>query len=183
MRFLCINVALPYCSYFISLGAAWSLFIEVQGTDASWRNLDVWSASFSVTVSVFRTRCRQACPDDVAPALGAQLARMGGACRRLSERLLAALDAALGGGRPLTGCHRRQLRPGGWSVLRLLHYPAVPSGTRRGTHTRCGTHTDFSTLTLLFQHGVGGLEVRTDAKKAVNRGIEAYFRIMMGTNF
>ena len=94
----------------------------------------------------------------MAPSLRPQLELTGRACRRLSQRLLAALDAALGS--RLASCHRQQLLPGGWSVLRLLHYPAVPGGAGGGSQlTRCGAHTDFSTLTLLFQHGVGGLEV------------------------
>ena len=88
---------------------------------------------------------------------------MASVCRRLSERLLAALDAALGSGQLLASCHRRQLQPGGWTVLRLLHYPAVSGGAAGRFQTRCGAHTDFSTLTLLFQHGVGGLEVRAAA--------------------
>ena len=102
----------------------------------------------------------------MSPELGPQLELVGRVCRRLSERLLAALDAALGGGHQLlTSCHRRQLQPGGWSVLRLLHYPPVPEDAGDRQLTRCGTHTDFSTLTLLFQHGVGGLEVRPDTGK------------------
>ncbi|XP_043203300.1 UPF0676 protein C1494.01-like [Amphibalanus amphitrite] len=108
----------------------------------------------------FDLRCLEdACPDGVAPQLGPQLRRIGTACRQLSERLLAALDAALGSGQLLTSCHRRQLQPGGWTVLRLLHYPAAGGAAAGRCQTRCGAHTDFSTLTLLFQHGVGGLEV------------------------
>ena len=45
-------------------------------------------------------------------------------------------------------------------TLRLLHYPA-----NRGAHVKsgqlgAGAHTDYGLLTLLFQRGVGGLEVR-----------------------
>jgi len=43
--------------------------------------------------------------------------------------------------------------------MRTLFYPAVPAGTQPGATPRCAPHTDYGTLTLLFQHGVGGLEV------------------------
>ena len=94
----------------------------------------------------------------MCPSLGPQLELLGADCCRLTERLLAALDAALGSGRLLTSCHRRQLQTGGCSELRLLHYPPVPHGLPAGT-VRCGEHTDYGTITLLFQDDVGGLEV------------------------
>jgi isopenicillin N synthase-like dioxygenase len=42
----------------------------------------------------------------------------------------------------------------------LIHYPAVSSNSlRSGEAVRNPAHSDFGTLTLLFQHKVGGLEV------------------------
>ena len=38
-------------------------------------------------------------------------------------------------------------------TLRCLHYPAISLDTPRGSW-RAGSHTDFSTLTLLFQVGL-----------------------------
>ncbi|OLN86444.1 UPF0676 protein C1494.01-like protein 3 [Colletotrichum chlorophyti] len=44
--------------------------------------------------------------------------------------------------------------------IRLLHYPAVEEKLlRAGRVERLGAHTDFGTMTLLFQDEVGGLEV------------------------
>ena len=44
--------------------------------------------------------------------------------------------------------------------MSLLHYPALPTrDLLTGTHTRFPAHSDFGTLTLLFQDDVGGLEV------------------------
>ena len=40
----------------------------------------------------------------------------------------------------------------------MLHYPPVPAGLPAGT-ARCGEHTDYGTVTLLFQDDVAGLEV------------------------
>lgn len=44
--------------------------------------------------------------------------------------------------------------------LRLLHYPPIEAELlRAGTTERIAAHTDFGTMTLLFQDQVGGLEV------------------------
>jgi isopenicillin N synthase-like dioxygenase len=40
-------------------------------------------------------------------------------------------------------------------TLRLLHYPACPQDGQLGA----GAHSDYGFLTLVFQHGVGGLQV------------------------
>jgi isopenicillin N synthase-like dioxygenase len=44
--------------------------------------------------------------------------------------------------------------------LRLLHYPPVPANVlEQHRATRCPAHTDWSSITLLFQDDCGGLEV------------------------
>ncbi|WP_228052660.1 isopenicillin N synthase family oxygenase [Nodosilinea sp. LEGE 07298] len=43
-------------------------------------------------------------------------------------------------------------------TLRLLHYPPLTISPKPG-QTRAGAHSDYGTLTLLFQDDVGGLEV------------------------
>ncbi|WP_197064725.1 isopenicillin N synthase family dioxygenase [Leptolyngbya sp. KIOST-1] len=45
-----------------------------------------------------------------------------------------------------------------WYTLRLLHYPPLAQLPQPG-QTRAGAHSDYGTLTLLFQDDVGGLEV------------------------
>ncbi|MEO0488097.1 MAG: 2-oxoglutarate and iron-dependent oxygenase domain-containing protein [Cyanobacteria bacterium J06659_2] len=44
-------------------------------------------------------------------------------------------------------------------TLRLLHYPPLETLPKPG-QIRAGTHSDYGTLTLLFQDDVGGLEVQ-----------------------
>ncbi|KAF2149190.1 Clavaminate synthase-like protein [Myriangium duriaei CBS 260.36] len=72
--------------------------------------------------------------------------------------------------------------------LRLLHYPAIDPRLLDGSRLRIAEHTDFGTLTLLFQDSVGGLEVeaqhsmRTKAEvKSVApfRAIDAHAPIMI----
>ena len=43
-------------------------------------------------------------------------------------------------------------------TLRLLHYPPLKANPKAG-QIRAGAHSDYGSLTLLFQDGVGGLEV------------------------
>ncbi len=43
-------------------------------------------------------------------------------------------------------------------ILRMLHYPPLPGQLQEG-QTRAAAHTDYGTITLLFQDSVGGLEV------------------------
>lgn len=45
------------------------------------------------------------------------------------------------------------------SELRLNHYPACEASQIRKGAMRISEHTDFGTLTLLFQDSVGGLEI------------------------
>ncbi|MCJ2544423.1 2OG-Fe(II) oxygenase family protein [Thermostichus vulcanus] len=44
-------------------------------------------------------------------------------------------------------------------ILRMLHYPPLPEHLQAG-QTRAAAHTDYSSITLLSQDSVGGLEVR-----------------------
>lgn len=52
---------------------------------------------------------------------------------------------------------------GGDNTLRLLHYPAVKSDVFKVNpgQVRAGAHSDYGSITLLFQDGAGGLQVQS----------------------
>jgi isopenicillin N synthase-like dioxygenase len=52
-------------------------------------------------------------------------------------------------------------------TLRLLHYPPLANLPKAG-QIRAGAHSDYGTLTLLFQDDVGGLEVQTTTGKWIS---------------
>ena len=56
------------------------------------------------------------------------------------------------------------------AILRLLHYPPVPSIADPGSlpPTGCGAHSDYGYLTILAQDGQGGLQVETQARHWVD---------------
>ncbi len=61
----------------------------------------------------------------------------------------------------------------GDNTLRLLHYPAVPAGGfEGGKRVRAGAHSDFGSLTLLFQDKRGGLQVERPERDGVWLDVE-----------
>lgn len=46
-------------------------------------------------------------------------------------------------------------------TLRLLHYPPIIRQAPKSGQVRAGEHSDYGSITLLFQDAVGGLEVQT----------------------
>jgi isopenicillin N synthase-like dioxygenase len=53
-----------------------------------------------------------------------------------------------------------RLHSGHYNQLRLLHYPPIPArAVEDGTMARMPAHTDWSSMTMLFQDNCGGLEI------------------------
>lgn len=78
------------------------------------------------------------------------------ACTELANTVLQALALALELPEDFfTTRHNQQNH-----TLRLLHYPPLKTSPLPG-QVRAGEHSDYGSLTLLFQDGVGGLEVQT----------------------
>lgn len=105
---------------------------------------------------------RDALYDNIWPPAGVQdsfqpfFSSFFEACYQVQVALLEALSIGLGlPPETLTKRHADQS-----NELRLTHYPPV-SRSDFSHSTRIATHTDFGTITLLFQDTVGGLQVES----------------------
>jgi isopenicillin N synthase-like dioxygenase len=84
--------------------------------------------------------------------------------------LFSALSIALG----VSEEHMRSLHSRAENEFRLLHYPSIPaSDLADGSATRIAEHTDFGTITMLFQDSVGGLQVEDQADLGTFHSIES----------
>jgi len=99
-------------------------------------------------------------PDQHCPSLRPALTALARASHQLTLRLLSCLSLALGQPKNfLSSIHQGILSQGSamspvpnCSNLRSLYYPALsPDLANTSTVTRCGQHSDYGTITLLFQ--------------------------------
>ncbi|KAL8692118.1 MAG: hypothetical protein Q9218_002786 [Villophora microphyllina] len=78
-------------------------------------------------------------------------------CETVCLTLIKALEEGLG---VYDGCITKRCVPSG-TDLRLTHYNKIPlEEITTGRKIRIASHSDFGIITLLFQDGVGGLEVQ-----------------------
>ncbi|XP_060085102.1 uncharacterized protein LOC132564468 [Ylistrum balloti] len=74
---------------------------------------------------------------------------------------LVSLGLDLGDNKFMRNCHALIGQKGNCTAVRSLYYPALPPDKDiKPNQVRCGEHSDYGSLTLLFQDDVGGLEVR-----------------------
>ncbi|ORY09734.1 thymine dioxygenase [Clohesyomyces aquaticus] len=93
-------------------------------------------------------------PEDALPGFRAFMESYFTSCSTLVHHILDALSIALSVPDPgLSPTHSKSL-----FQLRILHYPAIEKSELEN-RSRINAHSDFGTLTLLFQDSVGGLEV------------------------
>jgi isopenicillin N synthase-like dioxygenase len=78
------------------------------------------------------------------------------ACTKLSNQILEAIGRALELPPNFFASNHNQNH----HTLRLLHYPPLQK-LPLSQQTRAGEHSDYGSITLLFQHEVSGLEVKT----------------------
>ncbi|KEF54470.1 uncharacterized protein A1O9_09637 [Exophiala aquamarina CBS 119918] len=95
-------------------------------------------------------------PEEVLPGFRDFFNRFFETCYKIELDLLRAI--ALGMGLPENFFQEYHTKRD--NQIRLLHYPPVEAELlRNGSMERIAAHTDFGTMTLLFQDQVGGLEV------------------------
>ena len=76
-------------------------------------------------------------------------------------------------------CISKRCIPSG-TDFRLTHYPAMPlEEVKSGRRIRIASHVDFGVISLLFQDGVGGLEVEDRTKP----GPESFIPIVPSNNW
>jgi hypothetical protein len=104
-------------------------------------------------------------PEDRIPGVSKAIMDFYVKCDNLHKSIMSAIAVGLG----LDKTHFVPQISGGDHALRFLHYPAVPKSllTKEGA-VRAGAHTDYGTITLLFQDGSGGLQARTPSGEYVD---------------
>lgn len=92
-----------------------------------------------------------------------QLKKIYDECTRLCYRFLEVLSVGLGLPRDfMANAHKLIGKKGNPTALRSLYYPPVPKDSDiKAGHIRCGEHTDYGTVTFLFQDDIGGLDVKS----------------------
>ncbi|KAL9957584.1 hypothetical protein ACROYT_G034503 [Oculina patagonica] len=101
-------------------------------------------------------------PDQEVPDFKPVVTSFFDKCKDLAFRILKVVGIGLKLQDPkfLTQVHRHIGMAENPSVLRLLYYPPLPEESNiKPGQVRCGEHSDYGTITLLFQDDVGGLEV------------------------
>ena len=84
-------------------------------------------------------------------------------CAGLSRRILKVMAYGLGLDDPdfFARCHNvSNVDQPLSSVMRSLYYPALPPASFKPGQTRLGEHTDYGSISLVFQDALGGLQVR-----------------------
>jgi len=91
-----------------------------------------------------------------SPAKNPDILTFYEACTELANKVLQAFALALELPADFFPTNHNQQN----HTLRLLHYPPLSQPPKLG-QVRAGEHSDYGSITLLFQNEVGGLEVRT----------------------
>jgi isopenicillin N synthase-like dioxygenase len=81
------------------------------------------------------------------------------ACKELHIEVMRAIAVGMG----LEEGYFDGYTNGGDNTLRLLHYPPAPKAVfaKNKLQVRAGEHTDYGSITLLFQDQRGGLQVKS----------------------
>ena len=100
-------------------------------------------------------------PDHVLPELRSNLTNLANQTKNLSKVLLRCISLALGQNQSFfQSNHSRVLGSNNASKIRSLFYPRIDSQDLKPGLVRCGEHSDYGTITFLYNDDLGGLEVR-----------------------
>ncbi|KAK1992234.1 Clavaminate synthase-like protein [Colletotrichum falcatum] len=102
-------------------------------------------------------------PEEDCPGFRRDMERFYQECREQHLVLLEALELGCSSTLGFTPDFRGRCRDS-VSECRVNHYPATRSHLLKNGCNRISPHADFGTLTLLFQDGVGGLEIEDQGR-------------------
>jgi isopenicillin N synthase-like dioxygenase len=108
-------------------------------------------------------------PDAKLPGFGAFMEDYFTECASLIHSIFDALSIVL----RVPDAGHSQTHSDSFFRLRLLHYPSIASSELlEQKRSRINAHSDFGTLTLLFQDSVGGLEIEDPHQSGAFRAAE-----------
>jgi len=116
-------------------------------------------------------------PDEDCPQLRKMLTKLTTSSKQLTSRLLKCISLALGLEIDFFDSNHRGMISQGLedsiencTTLRSIHYPPISDEllAQHPSIIRCGEHSDYGTITLLFQDSLGGLEVKGVEGKWIN---------------
>ena len=104
-----------------------------------------------------------------SPSFRSAMTSFHSECARLHALIMSAIALGLG----LDEHHFSPMLKKAENNLRLLHYPAVAKQVfrRNAGQVRAGAHTDYGSVTLLWQDTRGGLQVQPDGEGGVWRDV------------
>ncbi|XP_050736774.1 uncharacterized protein LOC127008604 [Eriocheir sinensis] len=133
--------------------------------------LDAAKSLLELRESFYMKNMDGAFPDAEVPLLRPAAAAFVASSTALAQRVLTALALGLGLERDFfTSTHQyicNRSPDANSSVLRINHYPPLAAAVPENA-IRCGAHTDYGSITLLFQDSMGGLQVRGNAGEWVH---------------
>ena len=99
-------------------------------------------------------------PDSISPQFSKTIKNFMAQCKCLSLKLLdiLAVGLQLYDIYYFRKCHALMHQEGNYTALRSLYYPSLPDTPH--VKSRLGEHSDYGSITLLFQDQVGGLQVQ-----------------------
>lgn len=99
-------------------------------------------------------------PVDVIPSFYDVFNALFTSAQELGNRILDLMSIGLNIDQSfLRDCHKNVGKKDNQTTLRSLYYPPISKEVKPG-QVRCGEHSDYGSITLLFQDDVGGLEVK-----------------------
>lgn len=103
---------------------------------------------------------------DEAKAFKDGMQHFFGLCKELHVEVMRAIAVGMG----LDASYFDSYTDMGDNTLRLLHYPSTPKKVfdSNALQVRAGEHTDYGSITLLFQDDRGGLQVKSPSGEFVN---------------